>query len=237
MWTTNRARYAAWSPYQGSTLYENFHPGIDRADSQGTPALALEAGTVYFAGWNPDGISGFQVGVEIRPGTRYSGNHYAKLLVSVGDHVAKGQVIATIGSTGYATGPHVHEGLSIVQDDGHGIRRTFQYNPELFQQGGALANSELIEPLVQKCRVESGSAIWYAGKGFDEREDIFGYARPASKDGTRPAGIYRHGQRLASLRYEFTFIRWRETLELGRVAIVTGFGERLGLRKQDMRFV
>lgn len=233
MWTTNKTRYAAWSPYQGSTEYDNFHPGIDRGDAEGSPVIAMEAGVVYFAGLNPDGISGLQVGVEIRPGTRYSGNHFQRVLVDVGDQVTKGQLIAKMGKTGYATGPHVHEGVSIVQDDGHGIRRTFQYDPELFLQGGALQHSDLIEPLVQFCKVESGSVIWYAGQGYDEGADVFAYARRATAE--RPAGIYRRGDRLASLQFRFKFVRWRST-HIGRVAIVVGFKERLALREQDMQF-
>lgn len=236
MWTTNKARYAAWSPYAGATEYEDFHPGIDRADDEGSPVLAMEAGTVVFSGWR-DSISGHQVEVEIRPGTRFSGNHYSSRLVTVGQKVSKGQPVARMGSTGASTGPHVHEGVSIVADDGHGIRRTFQYDPRLFLQGGEMAGSALIEPLVQLCRVEAGSVIWYAGQGFDDQEDIFAYARRAAGDGARRAGIFRHGRRIGSLRYRFTFIRWRETVTQGTVAIVTGFRQRLAIRKQDMYFV
>ncbi|HET7371045.1 MAG TPA: M23 family metallopeptidase [Gammaproteobacteria bacterium] len=83
-----------------------FHPGIDFAGKKGTPVHAVAAGIVTWAGsWY-----GYGNLVEIDNGhgyaTRYG--HNKKILVKVGEAVAKGQVISLMGSTGHSTGPHVH---------------------------------------------------------------------------------------------------------------------------------
>lgn len=82
------------------------HVGIDISASHGTPILAAAKGRVVRAGWAP----GLGQMVEIDHGfgyvTRYG--HASKLLVRVGQQVDRGSIIAQVGSTGIATGPHVH---------------------------------------------------------------------------------------------------------------------------------
>ena len=231
MWTTGDKAY--WLPYSGASFFDDFHPGIDRSAVLGTPILAMEDGTVVFAGWK-DGISGNQVEVEIRPNTRYSINHLSKVLCRVGQHVRKGQTIGLVGTSGATTGPHTHEGLSIREKDAAGVFRTFLYNPALFQKGGVHADDPRVQPERRFMQVEAPALIWWAGRGYDDREDIFAYAR--RRQGDRPPGIYRHGRRLRSLGYEFTFVRWQDT-QIGRVAIVTGIGRRLAMRDEDCHFV
>lgn len=83
-----------------------YHQGIDIANSYGTAIYAADGGTVEYAGW----MSGYGYLVEINHGngyeTRYG--HCSSLLVSVGQHVYKGQQIAKMGSTGNSTGTHCH---------------------------------------------------------------------------------------------------------------------------------
>lgn len=83
-----------------------FHEGIDFAAPRGTPILAAAGGIVTYAGR----LSGYGNLVEIDHGndlvTRYA--HASKLLVKRGDLVYAGQKIATVGSTGRSTGPHLH---------------------------------------------------------------------------------------------------------------------------------
>lgn len=85
---------------------EEFHKGVDFAGSQGTKVMAVAAGVVTWAG--PE--SGYGNLVEINHGkgytTRYA--HNERVLVTVGQTVTRGQVIALMGSTGRSTGPHVH---------------------------------------------------------------------------------------------------------------------------------
>ena len=85
----------------------DFHPGIDIANDVGTPILATANGVVVAGGWNSGGY-GYLVDIDHGNGivTRYA--HNARLAVSVGETVKKGQVIAYMGNTGFSTGPHVH---------------------------------------------------------------------------------------------------------------------------------
>ena len=85
----------------------DFHPGVDIANDYGTPIVAAAAGTVTAAGWNSGGY-GNMVDIDHGNGiwTRYG--HAEAVVVTVGETVQKGQLIAYMGSTGFSTGPHVH---------------------------------------------------------------------------------------------------------------------------------
>ena len=83
-----------------------FHKGMDFAGKQGSDIVAVGGGMVTWAGKR----YGYGNMVEITHGngyvTRYG--HLEKIVVEVGQAVKKGQLIATLGSTGRSTGPHVH---------------------------------------------------------------------------------------------------------------------------------
>lgn len=83
------------------------HRGVDIAAPHGRPILAPAEGVVRFAGNKP---GGFGNTVEIDHGhgylTRFA--HASRLVVSSGDRVHRGQLIALVGSTGRTTGPHLH---------------------------------------------------------------------------------------------------------------------------------
>ena len=95
------------SPYGLRWGGSDFHPGIDIANDLGTPIVATADGTVEYAGWDSGGYGNM---VDINHGngilTRYG--HASQVLVSAGQHVKRGQIIAYMGSTGFSTGPHVH---------------------------------------------------------------------------------------------------------------------------------
>ena len=82
------------------------HYGLDIAVPTGTPIRAAAAGRVTFAGRR--GGYGYLVIIDHGKGveTRYA--HNSKLLVSAGDRVERGQIIARSGNTGNSTGPHLH---------------------------------------------------------------------------------------------------------------------------------
>lgn len=83
-----------------------FHYGLDLAAPAGTPVKAIFAGTVTVAGWV--GSYGYMVCIDHGNGWESVYGHNARLYVTVGQEVQKGQTIAAVGRTGNATGPHVH---------------------------------------------------------------------------------------------------------------------------------
>jgi len=83
-----------------------FHTGVDIAAPQGSPIYAADGGTVIFSGWESG--YGYLVKIDHHNGYVTYYGHASKLLVKKGDKVAKGQKIALVGSTGRATGPHLH---------------------------------------------------------------------------------------------------------------------------------
>ncbi len=86
--------------------WQRHHNGIDIAALYGTQIYAAKAGRVTFSGW----YYGYGRAVIIDHGDGLSTvyGHASKLLVRVGDMVGAGQPIALVGSTGIATGPHLH---------------------------------------------------------------------------------------------------------------------------------
>ncbi len=86
----------------------NFHTGLDIAVPTGTPILAADSGVVMsLTGWYPQGY-GWGVFVDHGGGVVTGYGHNSQILVSPGQYVEKGQVIALAGSTGWSTGPHCH---------------------------------------------------------------------------------------------------------------------------------
>ena len=100
-------------PFNGHTA---MHAGIDLAGPIGTPIYAAADGIVDRAGW----ANGYGNLVEIDHGksiqTRYG--HLSAILVTTGQRVHRGDLIARMGSTGRSTGSHLHYEVRI---DGHAV--------------------------------------------------------------------------------------------------------------------
>ena len=81
-----------------------YHEAIDIANRYGTPIYASDGGTVIYSGW----MGGYGYLVKIDHGNGYVTyyGHNSSLIVSVGEHVHKGQQIARMGSTGISSGNH-----------------------------------------------------------------------------------------------------------------------------------
>ncbi|MEJ6951382.1 peptidoglycan DD-metalloendopeptidase family protein [Natronospora cellulosivora (SeqCode)] len=84
---------------------QQFHGGIDIAVPTGTEVKASAAGSVVQSGWS--GGFGQTVVLDHGEGVRTLYAHNSRLLVSPGDRVKQGDIIALAGSTGQSTGPHV----------------------------------------------------------------------------------------------------------------------------------
>ena len=82
------------------------HTGIDVGAPSGTSIKAAAGGTVIFSGWK--GTLGKLVVISHGNGIQTYYGHCSSLLVSSGQKVSAGQLVAKVGSTGRSTGPHLH---------------------------------------------------------------------------------------------------------------------------------
>ena len=138
---------ANWLPYVTSYYgyrvhpisgEKNYHTGVDIGMPEGTEILAGHDGTVTLAG----NASGYGLCVAIE-GEAYEGHtlttkygHCSQILVSAGQEVKAGDVIAKVGNTGNSTGPHLH--LEVLVDG--------QYlNPLYFADTGDTSERHLPE--------------------------------------------------------------------------------------------
>lgn len=82
------------------------HRGVDYAAPTGTPVRTVGSGTVDFAGWQ----NGFGKVVFVRHDARRTTvyAHLSRINVRKGQRLEQGDLIGAVGSTGWATGPHLH---------------------------------------------------------------------------------------------------------------------------------
>jgi len=133
----------------GSTMggYFQQHQGVEFNDPTGTPVHAVDGGVVVHAGPAEQGAlvvairhdSTLQVPGEPRPRHIYSVYfHNSRLLVTVGQHVQRGQVVSLVGHTGRATNDHLHLEIHVSPTDSVGAivgdnrYPPYTTNPELW---------------------------------------------------------------------------------------------------------
>lgn len=88
------------------TGVKSYHNGTDIAAPSGTKVLSPDDGNVIEV--NTTLLGGKQVIIKHDNGYRTGYAHLSQQLVTKGQRVNKGQVIALVGSTGQSTGPHLH---------------------------------------------------------------------------------------------------------------------------------
>jgi murein DD-endopeptidase MepM/ murein hydrolase activator NlpD len=86
------------------------YPAVDIAAPEGSPVYALAAATVLRAWQYPDARCGIGMTVRTADGREWTYCHLAELdsFVRAGIRLAAGQPVGLVGSTGHATGPHLH---------------------------------------------------------------------------------------------------------------------------------
>jgi murein DD-endopeptidase MepM/ murein hydrolase activator NlpD len=87
------------------------HSGVDLKASLGTPVLAMNHGKVVLVA--DQFFSGLSVVIDHGGAIQSMYFHLDKILVNRDDQVRKGQVIGLVGSTGRASGPHLHLGVRV----------------------------------------------------------------------------------------------------------------------------
>jgi murein DD-endopeptidase MepM/ murein hydrolase activator NlpD len=90
-------------PFTGRSAHHN---GIDIAADTGAKVYAAAEGTVEEEGWDPQ--KGNYIVLSHGYGLRTAYLHLSSIKVTKGQHVEKGGVIGSVGSTGRSTGPHLH---------------------------------------------------------------------------------------------------------------------------------
>jgi murein DD-endopeptidase MepM/ murein hydrolase activator NlpD len=102
-WLTSPMGYRT-DPVNGES--GDFHPGLDIAGERGQPVYATAAGTVTFA--EPHGSYGNLIVIDHGYGLETRYGHLQSFSVKKNDQVKRGDVIGLVGSTGRATGNHLH---------------------------------------------------------------------------------------------------------------------------------
>jgi murein DD-endopeptidase MepM/ murein hydrolase activator NlpD len=85
-----------------------YHAGVDIAGGAGAPVTAPADGVVVLAAAKPFTLEGNLLMIDHGMGLNSAFLHLSEIDVKQGDHVRKGQLLGRIGSTGRATGPHLH---------------------------------------------------------------------------------------------------------------------------------
>ncbi len=106
----------ALEPFDPFCFGQHIHTGIDLAAPEGTPVRAAALGIAY-PGFDP-ALAGIYVYEVVDQHVRVLYCHLSRVRIAAGQPVAAGDVIGEVGSTGLATGPHLH---LEVQVDGRAI--------------------------------------------------------------------------------------------------------------------
>lgn len=89
--------------------YSRAHNGVDYRAPSGAPVASVAPGVVTMAGWTSGG--GRTVKVRHPNGYETEYLHLSAIATRAGARIGQGELVGRVGSTGLATGPHLHYGL------------------------------------------------------------------------------------------------------------------------------
>jgi len=125
------------------------HLGTDFAAATGTPARTVGDGVVSFAG--AQNGYGNVIFIKHRNNTETVYAHLSKVMVQRGQNVAQGQTIGLVGSTGWATGPHLHFEVRV-----NGV----QHDPmAMAQRSETVPVPAAVQPLFRQAAAEVKTAL------------------------------------------------------------------------------
>ena len=122
--------------YSNKTKQSSIHKGLDYRGSVGTPVFAPADSKVVLA--KKRELTGGSVVIEHFPGIFSLFYHLSKISVKVGQKIKKGDEIGKVGSTGFATGPHLHWEMRV---------RGQAVNPKFFLKNNILDRRKIIDIL------------------------------------------------------------------------------------------
>lgn len=102
----------------------DLHPGLDMAAKTGTEIVAPADGVVVFSGRYPSrqSVAWWRYGnlIALRHGDLFITlfGHCDEVLVRNGQKVVQGEVLGTVGNSGWSTSPHLHYEVRLLQEDG-----------------------------------------------------------------------------------------------------------------------
>ena len=112
--------------------YPKWHNGLDIGTPEGSPIYASSSGVVKTLNPDPSASSGLYIILDHKNGMSSSYSHLSDFLVRVGQEVRQGELIGLSGSTGGATGPHLHWR---VNDPSRSLREGGDVNPLDYLKG------------------------------------------------------------------------------------------------------
>ena len=95
------------NPFPEEPNKRECHRGLDIPCTEGAPTLAAKAGRVVRADFRSESAGGLVI-IAHPDGTSTRYMHLSSIIAHPGELVAQGDQIATVGSTGLSTGPHLH---------------------------------------------------------------------------------------------------------------------------------
>jgi len=102
----------SFATHRKGKTYNYYHKGLDFSAPAGTPVKAMNAGKVILSEKDLN-VYGNMLVIDHGQGIISCYFHLSKLLKQAGETVQRGEIIGKVGSTGWATGPHLHMGVYV----------------------------------------------------------------------------------------------------------------------------